>query len=75
MRDGERRLAALVAVLSPTSGAPENPKAPPSTPMSGLEMPASVDLSAALDPSKFAGLTGQMSPPADAAAATMPRIS
>jgi len=62
-------------VLSPTSGAPENPKAPPSTPMSGLEMPASVDLSAALDPSKFAGLTGQMSPPADAAAATMPRIS
>ncbi|CAE7834282.1 Gorasp2 [Symbiodinium sp. CCMP2592] len=62
-------------VLSPTSGAPENPKAPPSTPMSGLEMPASVDLSAALDPSKFAGLTGQMSPPADAAAAAMPRIS
>ena len=28
------------------------PEAPPSTPMSGLEMPASVDLSAALDPSK-----------------------
>lgn len=48
-------------VISPSSSMAENPKAPPSTPMNGQEVPA-VDLSAAMDPSKFAGLSGNASP-------------
>eukprot|EP00434_Breviolum_minutum_P005914 symbB.v1.2.005215.t1/scaffold266.1/size251003/12 len=42
-------------VISPTSSLAENPKAPPSTPMNAQEV-APVDLSAAMDPSKFAGM-------------------
>lgn len=48
-------------VVSPISSMPENPKAPPSTPMNWQEVPP-VDLSAAMDPSKFAGLSGHASP-------------
>mmetsp|Transcript_37716 Transcript_37716/g.70330 ORF Transcript_37716/g.70330 Transcript_37716/m.70330 type:complete len:406 (+) Transcript_37716:69-1286(+) len=66
--------SAAAEVLSPTSNSmPENPKAPPSTPMNVQEIPPAVDLSAAMDPSKFAGLSGSSSPADAAAMQSLPR--